>query len=446
VREDFPNRRKNNRRTRMARSFVVSAAGDALTTQRIASRDPAFLRLGEVIRSADARFVNLEGTLHNFEGHPQATSGGTYVCGAPAIIDDLKALGFNLYSVANNHMTDWGEGGILGTLATLDRAGVVYAGLGRHLAEARTPRYLETTAGRVALLALTSTFPPGAYAGEQRSDCQGRPGINPLRFDTTIVVDRAALDALIAIDGRVHFSAARQQSIQLGFQRPDPEGVASVFGQRFAAGDPSSIRTEPHAADLAGNLAWIRDARRQAEWVIVSVHAHEPQNGDYEQPADFIPAFCRAAVEAGADLVAGHGPHRLRGMEVYRGKPIFYSLGNFIFQNETLWRQPQDFYERLGLPATATPADLFDARSARGGFAADTAYWESVVPVVRFNGDSLAELRLHPVTLGHGLPRWQRGHPVLAAPEAGRAIIERVARLSPSCRIRWDSDGFGVVS
>ena len=429
----------------MARPFTISAAGDALITQRIASRDPRFHRLGEVIRSADARFVNLEGTLHNFEGHPQATSGGTYVCGSPAIIEDLKAVGFNLYAAANNHMTDWGEGGIFGTLATLDRAGVVYAGLGRHLAEARTPRYLETSAGRVALLAVTSTFPPGALAGEQRPDCQGRPGINPLRFETTIVVDRPTLDLLAAADRRVHFSAPRQHSIQLGFLRPDPEGIATIFGQRFAAGHPQGIRTEPHAADLAGNLAWIRDARRQAEWVVVSVHAHEQQNGDYEQPAEFIPAFCRAAVEAGADLVAGHGPHILRGMEIYRGKPIFYSLGNFVFQNETLWRQPQDFYERLGLPATATPADLFDARGARGGFAADPAYWESVVPVVRFDGERLAEIRLYPVTLGHGLPRWQRGNPVLAAADPGRAIIERVARLSPSCRIKWDNDGFGTV-
>jgi poly-gamma-glutamate synthesis protein (capsule biosynthesis protein) len=430
----------------MARPFTISAAGDALITQRLASRDPGFRRLADVIRSADARFVNLEGTLHNFEGHPQATSGGTYVCGSPLIIDDLKALGFNLYSVANNHMTDWGEGGIFGTLATLDRAGVVYAGLGRHLAEARTPRYLETAAGRVALLALTSTFPPGALAGEQRPDCQGRPGINPLRFETTVAVDRATLDTLSGIDRRLHFGASREHSIRLGFLRPDPEGITTVFGQRFTVGDPPGIRTAPHAADLAGNLGWIRDARRQAEWVVMSVHAHEQQGGDYQQPAEFIPAFCRAAVDAGADVVVGHGPHILRGMEVYRGKPIFYSLGNFVFQNETLWRQPQDFYERLGLPATATPADLFDARGARGGFAADPAYWESVVPVVRFDGERVAEIRLYPVTLGHGLPRWQRGNPGLAAADAGHPIIERVARLSPSCRIRWDADGFGVVS
>jgi poly-gamma-glutamate capsule biosynthesis protein CapA/YwtB (metallophosphatase superfamily) len=430
----------------MARSCTMSAAGDALITQRIASRDPAFLRLGEVIRVADARFVNLEGTLHNFEGHPQATSGGTYACAAPAVIDDLTTFGFNLYSAANNHMTDWGEGGIFGTLATLDRAGVVYAGLGRHLGEARSPRYLETPAGRVALVALTSTFPPGANAGEQRPDCQGRPGVNPLRFETTIVVDQATLDTLAAADRRVHFSARRQRAIQLGFQRPDPEGITSAFGQRFAVGAPSGIRTEPHAGDLAGNVAWIRDARRQADWIVVSVHAHEQQNGDFERPAEFIPAFCRAAVEAGADIVVGHGPHILRGMEVYRGRPIFYSLGNFIFQNETLSRQPQDFYERLGLPPAATPADLFDARSARGGFAADPAYWESVVPVVRLTGDGLEDIRFYPVTLGHGLPRSQRGSPVLAGADAGRAIVERLARLSPSCRIRWDKDGFGVLS
>jgi poly-gamma-glutamate capsule biosynthesis protein CapA/YwtB (metallophosphatase superfamily) len=433
----------------MVRSFSLSAAGDALITQRIASRDAAFVRLAEIIRSADARFVNLEGTLHHFEGHPQATSGGTYVCGSPLIIEDLKALGFNLYAAANNHMTDWGEGGIFGTLRTLDGAGVVYAGLGRHLAEARTPRYLETPAGRVALLAVTSTFPPGADAGAQRPDCQGRPGINPLRFETTIVLDRASLDALAAVDERVHFSAGRRHSIRLGFQRPDPEGITGVFGQRFTVGEPQGIRTVPHAADLAGNLAWIRDARRQAEWVVVSVHAHEQRGGDYEQPAEFIPAFCRAAVDAGADAVVGHGPHILRGLELYRGKPIFYSLGNFIFQNETLWRQPQDFYDRLGLPPTATPADLFDARSAEGGFAAEAVYWESVVPVVRFAtgpAPRLTEIRLYPVTLGYGLPRWQRGNPVLAAPEAGRPIVERVARLSPSCRIRWDNGGFGAVA
>lgn len=430
----------------MPRSLTVAATGDALITRRLPeSREPAFRTLIDLLRSADVRFTNLEGTLHDYLGHPQAASGGTYVVGSPRIIEDLKETGFNLYGAANNHMADWGDGGLLGTMETLDRAGVVYAGIGRHLAEARSPRYLELDRGRVALIAVTSTFPPHAPAGEQRADCQGRPGVNPLRFEETVTVDAQTLAALADVHRRFAIDAHHDLSVRLGFTRPDPEGITTLFGHKFRAGEPAAVHTVPHAGDLAGNLAWIRDARRQADWVIVSLHAHEMTGHDREQPAAFIPTFCRAAVDAGADAVLGHGPHLLRGLEIYHGKPIFYSLGNFIFQNELLERQPADFYERLGLPPTATPADLFDARGARGGFAVDPLYWETVVPLCRFDGETLEELRLYPATLGHGLPRPQRGTPVAAAAEQGRAIIERVARLSPGWRIEWNRDGFGMV-
>jgi len=427
--------------------LTIAATGDSLITKRLPEpRDPAFRALADLLRSADVRFTNLEGTLHDYRGFPQADSGGTYAVGSPRIIDDLKALGFNLYGAANNHMGDWGEGGLTGTQETLDRAGVVYAGIGRHLAEARSPRYLELDRGRVALLAVTSTFPPSSRAGEQRPDCQGRPGVNPLRFEETVVVDAETLLALADTHRRLGIGAHRDLSIKLGFTRPDPEGVSTLFGHTFRAGAPAGVTTAAHAGDLEGNLAWIRDARRQADWVIVSVHAHEMAGEDREQPAAFIPAFCRAAVDAGADAVLGHGPHLLRGLEIYRGRPIFYSLGNFIFQNEVLERQPADFYERLGLPPVATPADLFDARGARGGFATDPLYWETVIPLCRWDGETLEEVRLYPATLGYGLPRPRRGSPVLASGDTGRAIVERVARLSPGCRIEWDRDGFGEVT
>ncbi len=430
----------------MPRLLTLAATGDSLITKRLPeSRDPAFRILVDLIRSADVRFTNLEGTLHDYLGHPQAASGGTYVVGSPRIIDDLQWMGFNLYGAANNHMADWGDGGLLGTMETLDRAGVVYAGIGRHLAEARSPRYLELAGGRLALIAITSTFSPHAPAGEQRLDCQGRPGVNPLRFEETVTVDAQTLAQLADIHRRLEIDAHRDLSIKLGFIQPDPEGVTTLFGHRFRLGEPAGVHTTPHAGDLAGNLAWIRDARRQADWVIVSVHAHEMAGHDREQPAEFIPMFCRAAVDAGADAVLGHGPHLLRGLEIYHGKPIFYSLGNFIFQNEVLQRQPADFYERLGLPPTATPADLFDARGARGSFAADPLYWETVIPLCRLDGDTLEEVRLYPATLGYGLPRPQRGTPALAAAARGRAIVERVARLSPGCRIEWNRDGFGEV-
>jgi poly-gamma-glutamate synthesis protein (capsule biosynthesis protein) len=430
----------------VVRPFTIAATGDALMTRHVAqSRDPGFLALIDVLRPADVRLTNLEGTLHEFQGFPQAASGGTYVCGHPSLLDDLKAMGFNLYAAANNHMVDWGEVGLFATMETLDRAGVVYAGIGRHLQDARSPRYLETPAGRVAFLAVTSTFPLHALAGEQRSDCQGRPGVNPLRFQEIVHVDKETIAKLTDLHRRLGLGAARDLRVRLGFERPDPPGMTTLFDRKFRLGDPPGMHTEPHTGDLAGNLAWIRDARRQADWIVLSVHAHEMRDGEREQPAEFIPAFCRQAVEAGADIVVGHGPHLLRGVEVYRGKPIFFSLGNFIFQNETVLRQPADFYERLGLPPTATPADVFDARGERGGFAADPLYWESVLPVCRFAGSALEEIRLYPVTLGHGLPRPQRGTPVRAPEAAGHAIIERLGRLSPQVRIGWHRDGCGEV-
>lgn len=426
----------------MSRSFSLAATGDSLITMHVAqSQAPEFLALVDLLRGADVAFTNLEVTLHEFRGTPQASSMGVYATGHPRLIDDLKAMGFNLYSLANNHMMDWGDGGLSATMETLDRAGVVYAGAGQHLQAARSPRYLDLAAGRLALIATTSTFPPHAPAGEQRPDCQGRPGVSPLRYSETCTVDPAAFEQIVKANHDLGLQRRREFLIQLGVEHPDPPGTATAFGRRFRAGTPSRVETQPHSGDVAGILTWVRDARRQADWVVVSVHAHELLSTvGYDVPADFIPTFCRAAVDAGADLIIGHGPHRLRGVEIYRGKPILYSLGNFIYQPEMVRLHPADYYEALRVPATGTPADTLDARGPL-----DPVLWDSVVATCRFDESSVADLRLYPLTLGHERPRSQRGTPGLAEARAGRAIIERVANLSPTVHIAWHEDGYGRV-
>jgi poly-gamma-glutamate capsule biosynthesis protein CapA/YwtB (metallophosphatase superfamily) len=423
-------------------SLTVAATGDSLITMRVAqSQAPGFHRLVELIRGQDVAFTNLEVGLHDYCGVPQAASKGIYAVGHPRLIEDLKHIGFSLYSIANNHMMDWGDGGLFATMETLDRAGVVYAGAGRHLQDARSPRYLEVAAGRVALIAVTSTFPPHAPAGEQRTDCQGRPGVNPLRFNEVFTVERSAFDHIVGAYHALGLDRRRQFLIQLGVEHPDAAGVATAFDRKFRAGAAARVDTAPHAGDLNGNLQWVRDARRQADWVIVSVHAHEllPSAG-YDVPADFVPAFCRAVVDAGADLVIGHGPHRLRGVEVYRGRPILYSLGNFIYQPETLRLHPADYYEALRVPLTGTPADTVEVRGQL-----DPVLWESAVATCRLGDDGVEELRLYPLTLGHDLPRPRRGTPVLADEESGCGIIRRIVALSPAVGIDWHPDGFGRV-
>src|SRR5699024_6698400 len=114
-------------------------------------------------------------------------------------------------------------------------------------------------------------------------------------------------------------------------------------------GSPEGKETTPDERDLKRILKSISEAKRQADYVVVSIHAHEMEGEDKAEPAEFLKTFARACIDGGADSIVGHGPHILRGIEIYQGRPIFYSLGNFIFQNETVTHLPADFYDKYGL-------------------------------------------------------------------------------------------------
>jgi poly-gamma-glutamate capsule biosynthesis protein CapA/YwtB (metallophosphatase superfamily) len=164
---------------------------------------------------------------------------------------------------------------------------------------------------------------------------------------------------------------------------------------------------------------------------VVSLHAHE-QAASKEIPAEFIPVFARQMIDAGADVVAGHGPHLLRGLEIYKGKPIFYSLGNFLGQNELVAKMPSDAYERFRADPDLTPGQVYQKRTNndQGGFPADPRYWESVVPVLTYEGNALKGIELTPITLGLGEARHRRGRPRLAEPDDASRILARFADLS----------------
>ncbi|CAH8247897.1 CapA family protein [Paenibacillus melissococcoides] len=81
----------------------------------------------------------------------------------------------------------------------------------------------------------------------------------------------------------------------------------------------------------------------------MSIHAHQPQGRSFERPAGFVVEFARLCIDEGAHAVVGHGPHIVRGIKVYKDRPIFYSLGNFIFQNDSFLREPADFFQKYGL-------------------------------------------------------------------------------------------------
>lgn len=404
-----------------AETMTFALTGDAIISRRLSPYDePDYLRLFDVIRSADVAFTNLEILFREEgDGFPATHSGGTWMTAEPAIARELIWAGFDIVSRANNHTMDFGPGGLRATTRALDDVGLVHAGAGENLARARAPAYIETRGGRVALISVASTFSDEDRAGPQRSDMRGRPGLSPLRYESWYEVTRGQMDALR--------EAARDAGLNVGGR----DNTMRLLGTQFRVGDDPGLHTRAHVGDLEAIAAVVADAKRQADWVVVTSHTHE-RDGPRDVPAEFLVEFTHAVIDAGADVFVGHGPHVLRGIEVYRGRPIFYSLANFIFQNETIRFLPGDMYDRYDLP-DGLPGELQDARieaSAGGGFPGDSLYWESVVAVPSFVGGALESIRAYPVTLGFGRPRAQRGRPVLADAVAGRRIIADLGRLS----------------
>lgn len=422
---------------RQAPEFTFALTGDSIITRKLTVyAEPAFTRIVDLIRGADVGFTNLEMLFHDYEPYASAASGGTYMRAEPALVKDLLWAGFDMVSRANNHTGDYGVLGMDLTTKYVAEAGLVQAGVGQSLAEAREAKFLETPKARVAMISVASTFPDSSRAGRTRGDMPARPGLNPLRFTTTTTVTQEQMTALRAIAAETRGSA------------PAAGGEAFTWlGTRFVVGPKAGVRTEPLKEDLDEIAAVVRNASGLADYVMVTIHAHEGGR-DRLLPADFLVTFARAMVDAGADLFVGHGPHVLRAVEMYKGKPIFYSLGDFIFQNETLLRLPSENYAPYDLGATAHVNDFNDARYNfdKSGFPADPMIWEAVVAMPKFRGEQVTEIALHPITLGHGQARSVRGRPLFAEGALGQKILGDLVKLSAEYGTRITiRDGIGYV-
>lgn len=255
---------------------VVMAVGD-LTPSR-PDPDSLFVKVRDTLRSADIAFGQLEINLTDRGVRlPQARHTDRTT---PATAEAFSRAGFDVISFAGNHCMDWGPGGFFDTIDALDSAGLDVVGVGATIEEARRPVIVERQGVRVAFLAYSSILPMGYWAETNR------PGCAPMRAHT-------------------HYE-------QVEHDQP---------------GTPARVHTFAHAADLAAMRADVAAARELAEVVLVSMHW-----GIHFIPAviaDYQRAVGHAAIDAGADAVLGHHAHILKGVEVYRGRPIVHSLCNF---------------------------------------------------------------------------------------------------------------------
>jgi poly-gamma-glutamate synthesis protein (capsule biosynthesis protein) len=416
----------------VADGFTVATVGDligpGLPETPLENQD--FAHVSQLLRGADVGFANQEGSIfdfRNFSGYPEAQNGGGDPLGDAAVAVDLKKMGITVVSKANNHATDFGVQGLDATLRALHAAGVATTGNGRNRAEARAPVFLETRRGIVAVVAAASTYNPASIAGVSEGPLPGRPGISVLRTTPVILVtpDKMAV--------------VREIAAEHGPIGGDPQEV-TIFHQTYREAKEDGLTYEMNPFDLSEILKGVRGAKEVSDFTLFALHAHETAsgNGSDTAPPDFLPTFAHEVIDAGADEVAVTGQHVLRGIEVYRGKPIFYGLGSFFDESE-LDRAPPTYetFEELNMdPSQVTYLEYLRAR-----FQPTAEELESVAAISQWNEGKLQEVRLYPLDLRPMPGSKFYGIPHLAGPALAREILDRLQAMSQRYHTKIDIKG-----
>ncbi|SOC48232.1 poly-gamma-glutamate synthesis protein (capsule biosynthesis protein) [Rhizobium subbaraonis] len=272
----------------MPTKVVFAAAGDIVVRNRLYQDGvpvhPGYERTMEYLRAGDVVWGSCE-VQFSKAGH--RTDAPIAYLVDPAVAKDLGYAGFNLMTVATNHTRDFGIGAFLDTLSHLDRAGIATVGGGHDLAAAQAPRIVEIGETKLGIIAVSCLLPPD-YAA-----MVDRPGISPIRVE----------------------------------QWPEIHPVLLAT----EPGAPMKMRSRAVPEDVEQLIGQIERLRATVDVLIVSVHwgyGRGNPRAEYQQPLG------RAIIDAGADMVLGNHPHSPAGIETYCDKPILYSLGNHIAQQD----------------------------------------------------------------------------------------------------------------
>jgi capsule synthesis protein PGA_cap len=415
---------------KIAEPFTLASVGDVIIVRPAAQFADAGLQSAiTVIRDADVGFGNFESLIRDertFEG----PLGGS-MTGTKEVATDLKAMGFTLMNRAGNHLMDAGQEGLFETVRLMDQAGLVYAGVGRNLDEARAPRFAETPKGRVGLVGMYSDTggAQSRLAATYRTGITGgRPGLNALNLTRAIAVSPDHLAMLKRVKDAVY---EHRSDYANAVRQPEGDSATALelFGTQYKAGTaPGRLTYAMNPRDLQDNLRSIKNGKQYSDFMIATIHAHQ---GDSilqsflfeDRPPDFLVELAHASIDNGADAFVGHGPHVLRGIEIYKGKPIFYDLGEFF--REWDWSCDCNFSPNGDVTQAENVVRGLEARGV-----VEPINYESAIALSRFDKGQLQEVRIYPIWGRHDGPLSRRGLPMTAPPEIARRILTRLQKLS----------------
>jgi poly-gamma-glutamate synthesis protein (capsule biosynthesis protein) len=297
----------------------------------------------------------------------------------PDLAHDVREAGVDVVTLANNHMYDQGVDGMFDTLDALREANVEAVGAGRDLSSALAPAVLSSGGVRVAFVGVAATLPLGSAAAADR------PGLAPVRVTTSYVQDAAGLE--------------------------ETPGIAPFVETRAWQGDVDAV------------CAAVAAAKRGADICAVGIHWGVP-NGWVAQFQDPLATYQRplaaSMIGAGADIIVGHHPHVLHGIEMIDGRPVFYSLGNFVFHTLRVGTQP----------VLRRPDPPYSWRSLRS-----KANLDSAIVVLTLEPGRIAGIEVVPVLIN------AVGDPELASGDDAARIVTAMADMSAPMGVRLVTTG-----
>jgi poly-gamma-glutamate synthesis protein (capsule biosynthesis protein) len=269
--------------------------------------DPAvpFARVTDTLKAADAAFANLECCLYQPPARHSVANEGFYA--TPAAGRALTLAGFHAVGIANN--VNYGGDAIRSSVAELDKLGIAHTGAGADRGGARAPAIVERNGLRFGFVQRTSVYWPTDHEATDHT-----PRVAALRGHT---------------------------AYQLPLHKIRPE-----IPPANRPGVPPVLVTWADAGYLDDYRKELAALRKEVDVVVASHHW-----GLHEEVLQYMPEIAHAAIDAGADIVIGHGPHYSLPVEVYKGKPIYYGLGSFSFHTGHGGRKHGDW---VGMMAAVT--------------------------------------------------------------------------------------------
>ena len=203
-------------------------------------------------------------------------------------------------------------------------------------------------------------------------------------------------------------------------------------------GKRAYVRDYVNEADQEAILESIRDAARRSDVVIATLHTHEGENENWyaTYAPRFVEEFARKTIEAGATCFVGQGAHFPRGVEVYKGCPIFYNLGSLLMEFEAGESMiSPDMYETYQLSPDAYPSDLHSNRAKKpdgtwNGFCSERRFSTNYLVALDIEEEK-ATYSIVPIDLDMRRENnLERGLPVISDPEEGRKFAEYLTEAS----------------